>query len=77
MSFSDAPSYWTAAGRHLLGNAAGTGSVALADMTKATADVIEAFAAPALGMATAPTMPHVLAERASLHAERHVAATGV
>jgi dienelactone hydrolase len=77
MSFSDAPSYWTAAGRHLLGNAAGTGSVALADMTKATADAIEAFAAPALGMATAPTMPHVLAERASLHAERHVAATGV
>jgi predicted dienelactone hydrolase len=77
MSFSDAASYWTAAGRHLLGNAAGTGSVALADMTKATADAIEAFAAPALGMATAPTMPHVLAERASLHADHHVAATGV
>src|SRR3954449_3371956 len=37
MSFSDAPSYWTAAGRHLLGHAAGTGSVALADMTATTA----------------------------------------
>jgi predicted dienelactone hydrolase len=77
MSFSDAPSYWTAAGRHLLGNAAGTGSVALADMTRTTADAIGAFAAPALGIASAQTMPHVLAEHASLHAERVVAATGV
>jgi predicted dienelactone hydrolase len=72
MSFSDAPSYWTPAGRHLLGNAAGTGSVALADMTRTTADTIEAFAAPALGMAAAPTMPYVFADRAALHAERHV-----
>jgi predicted dienelactone hydrolase len=77
MSFSDAPSYWTATGRHLLGNAAGTGSVALADMTRTTADAIAAFAAPALGIASAQTMPHVLAEHASLHAERVVAATGV
>ena len=77
MSFSDAPSYWTAAGRHLLGNTAGTGSVALADMTRTTADAIAAFAAPALGIASAPTMPQVLAEHASLHAERLVAATGV
>ena len=61
MSFSDAPSYWTAAGRHLLGNAAGTGSVALADMTRTTADAIAAFAAHALGISSAPTMPHVLA----------------
>jgi predicted dienelactone hydrolase len=77
MSFSDAPSYWTAAGRHLLGNTAGTGSVALAEMTKTTADAISAFAGPALGIASAPTMPNVLAAHASLHAERLVAATGV
>src|SRR3954449_11796635 len=77
MSFSDAPSYWTPAGRHLLGNAAGTGSVALADMTRTTADAIGAFAAPALGISAAPTMPHVLAQDASLRAERLVAATGV
>jgi predicted dienelactone hydrolase len=75
MSFSDAPSYWTPAGRSVPGNTAG--SVALGDMTRTTADAIAAFAAPALGMATAPTMPHVLAERESLHDERHVAATGV
>jgi dienelactone hydrolase len=75
MSFSDAPSYWTPAGRHLFGNAAGTGSLALADSTKTTADAIAAFAGPALGIASAPTMPHVLAQHPSLHAERLVAAT--
>src|SRR4051812_25255662 len=57
MSFSDAPSYWTAAGRHLLGNAAGTGTVELADMTGTTADAIGAFAAHALGISSAPSMP--------------------
>jgi predicted dienelactone hydrolase len=77
MSFSDAPSYWTAAGRHLLGNAAGTGSVALSDMTRTTADAITAFSAPALGIVSAPTMRHVFAEHASLHAERLIAATGI
>jgi dienelactone hydrolase len=76
MSFSDAPSYWTPTGRHLLGKTAGTGSVALADMTRTTADAITAFAAPALGIASAATMPHVLAQHASLHAERAVAAAG-
>ena len=76
MSFSDAPSYWTPAGRHLLGQAAGSGSVALADMTRTTADAIGAFAGPALGIASAPTMTNVLAEHTSLHAERLVAATG-
>src|SRR3954469_10391898 len=74
MSFSDAPSYWTAAGRHLLGHAAGTGSVALADMTRTTADAIGAFAAPALRIASAPTMPRVLAQSASLHSERLIPA---
>src|SRR4051794_2802722 len=77
MSFSDAPSYWTAAGRHLLGNAAGTGSVALAAMTRTTADAIEAFAGPALGIPSAATMPQVLVKDASLHTERLIAATGV
>lgn len=77
MSFSDAPSYWTAAGRNLLGNAAGTGSVALPAMTRTTADAIGAFVAAALGIAATPTMPQVLANHASLHAERLVAATGV
>jgi predicted dienelactone hydrolase len=77
MSFSDAPAYWTPAGRHLLGNAAGTGAVASADMTTTTADAIEAFAAPALGISPAPTMPHVLVQHASLHAERRIAATRV
>jgi hypothetical protein len=76
MSFSDAPSYWTAAGRHVLGNVAGTGSVALADMTGTTADAIGAFAAHALGISSAPTMPDVLARHASLHDERLVAAAG-
>jgi predicted dienelactone hydrolase len=77
MSFSDAPSYWTTAGRHLLGNAAGTGSLELADMTRTTADTIGAFAGPALGVTSAPTMRQVLTERASLHAERLVIPTGV
>jgi hypothetical protein len=76
MSFSDAPSYWTPEGRHLLGNAAGTGSVALADMARTTADAIAAFAGPALGLSSAPTMLHVLAQHASLRAERLLAATG-
>jgi predicted dienelactone hydrolase len=76
MSFSDAPSYWTPLGRHLLGNAAGTGAVAPADMTRTTADAIAAFAAPALELTAASTMPHVLAQHASLRAERLVAATG-
>ena len=77
MSFSDAPSYWAPAGRHLLGSAAGTGTVALSDMTRTTADAIAAFTAPALGISAGPTMPQVLAEDASLHAERLVAATGI
>jgi dienelactone hydrolase len=77
MSFSDAPSYWAPVGRKLLGNAAGAGSVALADMTRTTAAAIGAFTAPALGIASAPTMTDVLAEHASLHAERRVAATRV
>src|SRR4051794_18582411 len=68
MSFSDAPSYWTPAGRHLLGKAAGTGSVALAEMTRTTADAIEAFAAPALGIPSAPAVSRD---------QRLVAATGV
>ena len=77
MSFSDAPSYWTPAGRRLLGNAVGTGAVALADTTRTTADAIAAFTAPALGITSAPTMPYVLARHASLRAERLVAAAGV
>ncbi len=77
MSFSDAPSYWTPAGRRLLGNAVGTGSVAVADTTRTTADAIAAFTAPALGITSAPTMPYVLARHASLRAERLVAAAGV
>jgi predicted dienelactone hydrolase len=76
MSFSDAPSYWTPVGRHLVGNAAGTGSVALGDMTRTTADAIGAFAAPALGISSAPTMAHVLTHHASLRAERVIAAAG-
>jgi predicted dienelactone hydrolase len=75
MSFSDMPSYWTAAGRRLLGTAAG--SISLADMATTTADAISAFVAPALGAASAPAMPHVLAEHESLHAERLVAAAGL
>ena len=76
MSFSDAPSYWTPAGRRLLGTPpARLGRARRHDTT--TADAITAFAAPALGIASAPTMPHVLAQHASLHAERLVAATGV
>jgi dienelactone hydrolase len=74
-SFSDAPSYWTAAGRRLLGSTAG--SVSLADMTATTADAISAFTARALGIAPVQTMTHVLAEHPSLAAERLVAATGV
>ena len=77
MSFSDAPSYWTRAGQRLLGSATGTGSVPPADMTRTTADAIAAFAAPALGLSSAPTMAHVLAQHASLHAERLVASAGV
>ena len=76
MSFSDAPSYWTPVGRTLLGSAAGTGSVALADMTGTTADAITAFAGPVLGIASIPTMAHVLAQRAALNVERRVAAAG-
>jgi predicted dienelactone hydrolase len=74
-SFSDAPSYWTAGGRRLLGSTAG--SVSLADMTATTADAISAFTARALGIAPVQAMTHVLAEHPSLAAERLVAATGV
>jgi predicted dienelactone hydrolase len=77
MSFSDAPSYWTPAGRQLLGDAAGTGSVPLATMTRTTADAIAAFSAHALGITSAPTMRNVLAAHASLHADRVIAATGI
>jgi predicted dienelactone hydrolase len=75
MSFSDAPTYWTPVGRKLLGGLAGTGTVSAADMSKTTADAITAFAGPVLGMAAAPTMADVLAQRSSLHVERRVAAT--
>jgi hypothetical protein len=64
---------WWACARH---RRAGC-SIGLADMTRTTADAITAFAAPALGIASAQAMPLVLALHASLHAERHVAATGV
>ena len=75
MSFSDAPSYWTAAGRRLLGSTAG--SVSLTDVTATTADAISAFTARALGIRSVRTMPQILAEHPSLSAERLVAATGV
>jgi dienelactone hydrolase len=75
MSFSDAPSYWTAAGRHLLASTAG--SVSLADATETTADAISVFTARALGITPVQTMTQVLAEHPSLAAERLVAATGV
>jgi len=75
MSFSDAPSYWTAAGRRLLAGTAGT--VALADVTATTADAISAFTARALGITPVQTMTRVLAEHPSLGAERLVAATDV
>jgi hypothetical protein len=76
MSFSDMPSYWTAAGRRLLGTAA-AGSISLADMATTTADAISAFVAPALGAASTPVLPHVLAEHESLHAERLIAAASL
>jgi dienelactone hydrolase len=75
VSFSDAPSYWTAAGRRLLGRTAG--SVSLADMTQTTADAISAFTARALGITPVQTVTELLAEHPSLAAERLVAATGV
>ena len=54
MSFSDAPSYWTPPAATCSATPPGPARSALADMTGMTADAIEAFAAPALGIVAAP-----------------------
>ena len=73
MSFSDEPSYLTAAGRGLIGSAAGAGSISVADMTAMTGDLISAFVAPALGVANARTMGQVLDGRTAIRSERQIA----
>jgi hypothetical protein len=49
MSFTDGPSYLTALGRRLAGDAM-VGSISVADMTATTGDTIAAFVGPALGL---------------------------
>jgi dienelactone hydrolase len=73
MSFSDEPSYLTAAGRSLIGSAAGAGSISVAAMTAMTGDVISAFVAPALGVANARTVGQVLDGQTALRSERQIA----
>jgi hypothetical protein len=72
MSFSDDPSYWTAAGRSLVGSAAGAGSISVADMTAMTGDMISAFVAPALGVAHVQTFDQVLHGRTAIRSEREI-----
>jgi len=76
MGFSDSPSYWTAAGRSLLGSTTGSGTISAADMTSMTADTISAFVGPVLGAGTAPSIDKALGRDSSIHAERRIAPKG-
>jgi predicted dienelactone hydrolase len=77
MSFSDEPSYWTAAGRSSIGSAAGVGSISVAEMTAMTGDTISAFVAPALGVANAGTEGQVLDRHTALRLERQIASVEI
>jgi dienelactone hydrolase len=72
MSFSDDPAYWTAAGRSLVGSAAGAGSISLADMTAMTGDTISAFVGPALGVTRGQSLSEVLYQHAAIRSERQI-----
>ncbi|HEY5144913.1 MAG TPA: hypothetical protein VII98_15540 [Solirubrobacteraceae bacterium] len=76
MGFSDSPSYWTAAGRNLIGSTAGAGSISAADMTSMTGDTISAFVGPALGEGANRTIDQVLVQHAAIRAERRIAPKG-
>ncbi len=76
MGFSDSPSYWTAAGRSLLGGTSGAGSISAANMTAMTGDTISAFVGPSLGATPAPDIDRVLARHSTIRAERRIAAKG-
>jgi len=72
MGFSDSPSYWTAAGRSLLGSTAGAGSISAADMTSMTGDTISAFVGPALGVAPDLSIDQALGQHPAIRAERRI-----
>ncbi len=76
MGFSDSPSYWTAAGRSLLGSTAGAGSISAADMTSMTGDTISAFVGPALGAGPDRSIDQALSRHSSIRAERRIAPKG-
>ena len=77
MGFSDSPSYWTAAGRSLLGNTpAGAGSISAADMTSMTGDTISAFVGPALGASPDLSIDQALGRHSAIRAERRIAPKG-
>ena len=76
MGFSDSPSYWTAAGRSLLGSTAGAGSISAADMTSMTGDAISAFVGPALGVEPDRSIDQALGRHPAIRAERRIAPRG-
>lgn len=77
MGFSDSPSFWTAAGRSLLGNTTGAGSISAADMTSMTADAISAFVGPALGAGHDLTIDQALGRHSAISAQARIAPRGV
>ena len=73
MGFSDSPSYWTAAGRRLLGSTAGAGPISAAEMTSMTGDTISAFVGAALGAGPDRGIDQALSRHSTIHAERRIA----
>jgi dienelactone hydrolase len=71
-SFTDAQSYYTAAGRAILGDGAPAG--AADDITWRTGDVISAFVSPYLDGPSEPSLDQVLALHPSVTEERYTAA---
>jgi hypothetical protein len=72
MSFSDEPSYMTAVGRAIWGNRAGMGRRSLETMNTLTADLVSAFAGPALGVAGGPSVSDVISGHGALEVQREV-----
>ena len=72
MSFSDEPSYMTGIGRTLWGNRQGMGRRSLETMNTLTADLVSAFAGPALGVGGGPSLSQVVSSHGALEVQREV-----
>jgi predicted dienelactone hydrolase len=72
MGFSDEPSYMTGVGRALWGSRQGMGRRSLETMNTLTADLVSAFAGPALGIVGGPSVSQVISSHGALEVQREV-----